>query len=102
MRRQMAAIGTAALCCLALDDVALLFGFGVLGREAGLDILQRQGNLVFAEALRRAAKMGAAQHADNVIEPLIARDQPSDLGGKHITFGGEVSLVGARRLRLGK
>jgi hypothetical protein len=31
MRRQMTAIGTAALCRLALDDVALLFGFGVLG-----------------------------------------------------------------------
>ena len=102
MRRQMAAIGAAALCRLAPDDVALLFDPGILSREAGLDILQRQDNLVFAEALGRAAKMSAAQDADDVIEALIACDQPIDLGGQHIAFGGQVSLVGARGLRFGR
>jgi hypothetical protein len=34
--------------------------------------------------------MSPAQHADDMIEALIAGDQPIDLGGKHIAFGGEV------------
>lgn len=49
MRGKLAAIGAAALDTLALDDVVGLLGFGVVGAVAGLDVFQREVELVVAD-----------------------------------------------------
>lgn len=71
MRRQMAAIGTVSLDCLTLDDGIGGLSLGVLDREADLHILKREIELVFADLLGRAAKVRAAQDAENVSQALV-------------------------------
>ena len=82
VRRQVAAIGAPVLGAMALGCLALLLRLGVLGRYGGLDILQRQVDLLLVQPLGGASEPAAAQHHDDVVEAGIVRLEPIDLGGQ--------------------
>jgi hypothetical protein len=94
VRRKMAAVRTPIVDALAPHDLVVLLGNRVFGPERGLHVLQRQGHLLSADAFGLAPELGAAQHGDDVIEPLVLLGEAFHLGGQH-----RVLLVEARVLR---
>lgn len=94
MNGKLSAIGAPPLDAFAPDDVVGLLGFGVVGAVRRLDVLQREVELIIADALRRAAELRAAQHRDDVIEPLVLRGETVDLAGQSCVLAGEAGMLG--------
>ena len=63
---------------------------------AGLDVLQSQLDLVVADLLRRAAELGAAQNRDDVVEPLVLRGEPVDLGAENLPLVRQTLTLGVK------
>ena len=71
MGGQLATIGTALPGGVPLDDRIGRLGLGVLGGEGGLNVVEREVQLILADLLRRATEVCAAQRAQEMREALV-------------------------------
>ncbi len=90
----MAAVHPSRLGPFPPGDRLCLFGGRILGAEGGLDVLQRQLGLVVTDLLRATPELGAAQDRDDVVEALVLRSEPVDLGGENFTLVREAFALG--------
>jgi hypothetical protein len=92
----MAPIGATVARPFASHNLVVLLGGGVLSAERGLHILQGKGHLLSADALGLAAEVGATQHRDDVIEPLVLLGEAFHLGSQNRLLMLEPVAIGCK------
>jgi hypothetical protein len=82
-----AAVGATLRCSSGRPDRISLVVVGLGGGNGLLDILKRQMQLVRIELLRAAAKLGALQLVEQMLQPVVLRLQVIAFGPRGIALG---------------
>jgi hypothetical protein len=101
MLRQVTPIGIAPLDPFPPRNGARRICRGIGVSVIGLDILQREFDLLVADTLGAAPELRAAQYRDDVIEALVLCREPRDFRRQSVRFGGHRLRCALQSLTLG-
>ena len=95
MIEALVAAGTALPRALGLERRIGLLVLGLGLGERGLEVLERERELIVGDALGLAAEVRAADLGDDGFEPLVARGELVALGSDRIALGDDGGMGGA-------